>query len=94
MDPKTIFEPVPNPKNSPLYIPKVKKDPKIKSKSNVRIERNQENESCSTILYYTIYFLNCTIVQLQHRLANLVQIGPSVDGKTNQIFLTVIHVSS
>ena len=27
---------------------KVKNDPKIKSKSNVRIERNIENESCST----------------------------------------------
>ena len=27
---------------------KVKNDPKIKSKSDVRIERNKENESCST----------------------------------------------
>ena len=29
---------------------KVKNDPKIKSESNVRIERNKENESCSTTL--------------------------------------------
>ena len=36
-DPKTVFEPYPNPKNSPLGPQKVKNDPKIKSKSNVRI---------------------------------------------------------
>ena len=47
-DPKTVFEPYPNPKNSPLGPQKVKNDPKIKSKSNVRIERNKENESYST----------------------------------------------
>ena len=39
----------PNPKNSPLGPQKVKNDPKIKLKSNVRIERKKENESCSTI---------------------------------------------
>ena len=37
VDPKTVFEPYPNPKNSPLGLQKVKNDPKIKSKSNVRI---------------------------------------------------------
>ena len=36
-DPKTVFEPCPNPKNTPLGPQKVKNDPKIKSKSNVRI---------------------------------------------------------
>ena len=46
VDPKTVFEPYPNPKNSPLG-PK-KYDAKIESKSNVRIEGNIENESCST----------------------------------------------
>ena len=37
-DPKTVFEPYLNPKNSPLGHQNVKNDPKIKSKSNVRIE--------------------------------------------------------
>ena len=49
-DPKTVFEPFPNLKNSPLGPQKVKNDPKIKSKVNVEIERNKENESCSTTL--------------------------------------------
>ena len=35
-------------KNSPLGPEKIKNDSKIKSKSNVRIEGNIENESCST----------------------------------------------
>ena len=48
-DPKTVFEPYSNSKNSPLGPQKVKNDPKIKSNSKVRIERNKENESCSTI---------------------------------------------
>ena len=48
VDPKTVFEPFHNPKNSSLGPQKVKNDPKIKPKSNVRIERNKENESCST----------------------------------------------
>ena len=39
---------LPQPKNSPLGPLKVKINPKIESKSNVRIERNKENESCST----------------------------------------------
>ena len=45
-----LFEPDPNPKNSLLFCPqKTKKNyPKFKSKSNVRIERNKENESFST----------------------------------------------
>ena len=48
VDPKTDVEPYSNPKNSPLAPQKVKNDPKIKSKSDVRIERNIENESYST----------------------------------------------
>ena len=47
VDPKTVFEPYPDPKNSPLGPQKVKNDPKFESKSNVRIEGNIENESCS-----------------------------------------------
>ena len=46
--PQNSFKPHIEPKNSPLGPQKVKNDPKIKSKSNVRIERNKENESCST----------------------------------------------
>ena len=38
----------PKPKNSPLGSQKVKNDPKIKSKSNVRIQGKIENESWST----------------------------------------------
>ena len=38
LDSKTVFEPFLNPKNGPLGPQKVKNDPKIKSKSNVRIE--------------------------------------------------------
>ena len=46
--PKTVFEPDPNPINSPLGPFKCQKDPKIKSKSNIRIDGNIQNESCST----------------------------------------------
>ena len=42
MDPKTVFEPHIEPKNSPLGPQKVKNDP-------VRIEENKENESSSSI---------------------------------------------
>ena len=48
IDPKTVFEPYPKPKNSPLGPQKVKNNPKIKYKSNVRIKGYIENESCST----------------------------------------------
>ena len=49
LDPKTVFWPYRNPKNSPLGPPKVKNDSKIKSKLNARIEKKpKENESCST----------------------------------------------
>ena len=41
--PRKVYEPFPNPKNSPLGPQKVKINPKIKSKVNVRIERNKEN---------------------------------------------------
>ena len=57
VDPKTVFELYPNPKNTPLepqkvkndpkkvpfWLPKVKNDPKIKSKSKAWIEENMEN---------------------------------------------------
>ena len=52
IDPKTVFEPYPKPKNSPLGPQKVKNNPKIKYKSNVRIEGYIENESCLTIWVY------------------------------------------
>ena len=38
-----VFEPYPNPKNSPLELQKVKNDPRIKSKSKVRITGTIEN---------------------------------------------------
>ena len=47
VDPKTVGESYPNPKNSPLGPQNVKNYPKIKSKPNVRIEGNIVNESCS-----------------------------------------------
>ena len=46
VDPKTVYEPYIEPKNSPLGSQKFKDDPKIKSKSKVRIEGNIENEGC------------------------------------------------
>ena len=46
--PKQFFESHIEPKYSPLGSQKVQNNPKIKSKSNVRIEGNIENESCST----------------------------------------------
>ena len=46
--PQNSCRTLPQPKNSPLGPKKVKNDPKIKSKSKVRIERNIENESYST----------------------------------------------
>ena len=45
-----MVSPYHDPKNRPLGTQKVKNDPEIKSKSKVRIERNIENESCSTTL--------------------------------------------
>ena len=42
------FQSYPNPENSSLGPKKVKKDPKIKSISNVRIEETIENKSFST----------------------------------------------
>ena len=50
VDPKTVFKPYTDPKNSPLGPQKVKNDPKIESKLNVWIEGNIENEGCSTTL--------------------------------------------
>ena len=56
--PQNSCRTLPQPKNSPLGNPnlndsplrpqKIKNDPKTKSKSNVRIEGNIENEKCST----------------------------------------------
>ena len=48
VDVKTVFETYHYSKNSPFGTQKVKNDLKIKSKVNVRIERNKANESCST----------------------------------------------
>ena len=45
--PKQFLNPTLNPKK-PIRAQKVKNDPKIKSKLNIRIEANIENESCST----------------------------------------------
>ena len=42
------MDPFPTPKNSPLGPQKVKNGLKNESKSNVIIERNKDNESCST----------------------------------------------
>ena len=44
VDPKIVFEPYPDQKNSPLGPQKVKNDPKNKSKSKVRIELRTENK--------------------------------------------------
>ena len=46
--PKTVYDPFPDPKNTPLGPLKIQNYPKIKSISNVRIERKKENESYST----------------------------------------------
>ena len=43
-----FFIPTPTPKIARLGPKKSKNYPKIESKSNVRIERNKENENCST----------------------------------------------
>ena len=46
-DSKKVFEPYPDPKNSPLGPQKVKNHPKIKSKSKVRIEGTIKNRKNS-----------------------------------------------
>ena len=48
VDPKTIFEPNLEPKNSPSGPQNIKCDPNIKSNSNIRIKLNIENKSCCT----------------------------------------------
>ena len=48
MDSKTDLEHYTDPNNNPLGHQKVKNDPRIKSKSKVRIEENIENKRCST----------------------------------------------
>ena len=45
--PKQLSNPTPTPKK-PIGPQKINNYPKIKLKSKVRIERNIENESCST----------------------------------------------
>ena len=55
--PQNSFEPFPNPQKH-IRVPKSKKltqklsqnqiDPQIKSKSNIRIDENKQNENCST----------------------------------------------
>ena len=42
--PQNSFEPHIEPKNIPLGSKKVKNNPKIKSKSNIRSEGNKENK--------------------------------------------------
>ena len=49
VDPKTAFEPYPNPKHSRLGPQKAKNDPKIRPTINVRIQGNIENKSYSAI---------------------------------------------
>ena len=49
-NPKQFLNPFQTPKIAPQGPKKVKNDPKSKSTSNVRIERNIENEICSTAL--------------------------------------------
>ena len=49
LDPKIVFEPYPDPKDSILGPQKVKNDPKTKSKSKARIKVDIENKSSSTI---------------------------------------------
>ena len=48
--PKQFLNPHIGAKNSPIVPQKVKDAPQLKSKLNVRIEGNMENESCSTTL--------------------------------------------
>ena len=43
-----LVDPYPNPKNNLLGPQKFKNDPKIQSKSKVKIEGNLKNTSCST----------------------------------------------
>ena len=45
--PQNSFNPTPTPKNSPLGPQNIKNDPKIRSKSEVRIKRTIENKSWS-----------------------------------------------
>ena len=42
VDPKTVFEPNPDPENSPLGTQKIKSVRKIKSKWKARIEENRK----------------------------------------------------
>ena len=46
--PQNSFKHYPDPKNSSLGPQKIKNDPKIESKSKVRIEGTIENKSCSS----------------------------------------------
>ena len=48
VDPKIVFEPYPDPKNSPLGPQKVKNNLKLQSNSKVRIEGSRESERYST----------------------------------------------
>ena len=48
--PQNSFQTLPNPKNRPLAPQKDKKDPKIMSKSKVRIKETIENRSCSSTI--------------------------------------------
>ena len=61
--PKKIFRTLPQSKNSPLEPRKVKGDPKITSKSKVRIEENIENKVVQLHEYTYNQFLNPTLTQ-------------------------------
>ena len=58
--PQKFFEPYTDPKNSAKGPKKSKTDPKIKSKSKVRIKETIENRSCSSTILEPKPFLNHT----------------------------------
>ena len=59
--PKNSFEPYSDPKNSQLGPQKVENDPKIKSKSKVRIEENLKIKDVHLHKYNPKQFLNPTL---------------------------------
>ena len=63
------------PKNNPLDPPKAKNNPKIRSKSKVRIEESIENKSCSAIQIEPKNILQCsTIPKISPSLSNFKKI--------------------
>ena len=82
VNPKIVFELYPNLKNSPLGPQKVKNNPKIKYKTNIRIDGNIQNENCSTtsVDHKTVFelFLNPKISPLG---AQKVKNNPKIKSK-------------